>query len=274
MRRVYTEAEINMIRDRYLTEGGAKLAREMNRDPRDVRQKALMMGLRKEPKKRNTVSRNWTPEEDGLIRAEWPLIQRRILGHTAAKLAKRMNVSLPMLRSRAAVLGVRSTFLKTPDWTEVELELLERHQHLNTTQVYRRFRAAGFQRTPAAIHVMRGRQCGQLHENTNAYSASGLAQLMGVSCPQVCRWIKQGLLKATPRSDARHENGSVGDRWLIYPRHVREFIRHNAIYIPIAQADKIWLIDLLIGETAPHIQHSAGTAHTAAGGFDEYQVVS
>jgi hypothetical protein len=274
MRRVYNETEIAAIRARYVAEGATPLAREMDRDPRDVRQKAWMMGLRRESRKRNTVARNWSPEEDGLIRAEWPLIQRRITGHTAAKLSHRLGVTLVMLRSRAALLGVRAKYLKTPDWSDDELELLERYQHLNATQVYRRFRAAGFRRTPTAIHVMRGRQCSPLHENTNAYSANGLAQLMGVSAAQVSRWISRGLLKATPRSDARHDHGGVGDRWLIYPRHVRAFIAAHAVHVPIAQADKIWLVDLLVGETAAHIQHSAGTAHVASGGFDEYQVAA
>jgi len=171
MIRPYTEEEISSIRARYMQEGAARLAREMGRNPCDVRQKAWMMGLRRDPKKRNTQSRDWTPEEDGILRAEWSFIQRRIPGHTAAQLARRLNVSLNMVRSRAALLGVRATYLKNPDWTEAELELLERYQHLSTHNLYRRFKAAGFQRTPTAIHVMRGRQCIPLHENTNAYSA-------------------------------------------------------------------------------------------------------
>ncbi len=275
----YTESEIQLIKDRYIADGARKIAEQIGRGVRNVRSKAWQMGIRKADKCANKLAHCWTGEEDARLRRDWPLIvSRREPGKNATWLAKQMRLSVQQLRSRAATLGLRKTRIKDACWSEDEVELLHSLSHLSTPSVVRHFRKAGFTRSPGAIGVQRSRRDALVCNSSEAYSAHSLSRLMGVSSPLVLRWISRGWLKADPRTPALDCNhGGVGDRWLINPADVREFIYRHISHIDITTVDKFWFVDLLYAEKAnriAEIQHSCGTRKEHAGGFSEYEVMA
>lgn len=144
-------------------------------------------------------------------------------------------------------MGLRRLRLHEPCWTETENELLMDMAHLSTNWIQEKLKKKGFHRTETAITVQRKRLGALVHGNSEAYSAHALANLLGVSPTPVKRWIRLGWLKATPRTESRNDSGGPGDRWLIFPRHVREFILKYTAHVDPSGADKFWLVDLLAG---------------------------
>lgn len=259
----FTAAEIAAIRARYPTEGPGKLATAMNRPPRLVSAKARSMGVFCSPGRRKKTARVWTAEEDGLIRMEWPAITRHMIGHTAAKLARRMNVPVAQLRQRAMALGIRSQFLREPPWTDEEIDLLDRLRHLSLSRLRQRFTDAGYHRTETALSVKRARMGLNVADSTDFYTMNGLAALMGVSNTNILGLIRRGQLKATPRTEAVDSlHGGVGDRWLIWPADVKAMITTYPAHVDISRADKFWLIDLLAGNARIHRQESCGAGES------------
>lgn len=272
----YTADEIAVIQKRFLTDGAQALAAELSRDVASIRTKAWQLGIRRysKPSRR---AKEWTAADDVLIRSEWPFIVSRYKkGRNAAWLAAQLGVSVVQLRSRATILGLRRAKMKDLPWNDDEIEALHDLSHLSVRAIYMRFRKLGFKRTETAIAVARSKHGALVTESDGAYTAHALSRLMGVSPPCVGGWIQRGLLKATPRSDAKTECGGVGDRWLIFPADVREFIRVNRGFIHIARCDQHWFLDLIFGdEGGPvKIQHSAGSRKAAAGGFSEHGVAA
>ncbi len=267
--RQYSSAELDAIRARYLAEGAHQLAAELGRSAAAIRHKAQSIGLRRAPGSASRLRRKWTPEEDGMIRAEWPLIQRKI--KPAAQLAKRMGVGINILRRRAAALGVRATFKRQPAWADAELDILDQYRHLMPEAIAKKLEKAGFTRTPLAIGIKRCKDGYLVCESTDAYSANALARLMGVSDHLVCKWIQRGLLRASPVSDAVRAHNQATSRWIILPQDVRSFIAKHVAHIDISTADKYWLVDLLMGDNKGNAipvlrQNSAGYADN---GFQE-----
>lgn len=277
--RPYSAHEIQIIKERYVTDGARKIAEEIGRGVRNVRTKAWQLGIRKAVKCANSLAHCWTDEEDARLRRDWPMIvSRRELGKNANWLAKQMHLSVEQIRSRAATLGLRKTKLKNPEWSEEEVELLHSLTHLSTESVVRRFKKAGFDRSPGAIGVQRSRRNALVRDSSESYSAHGLAKLMGVSSPLVLKWINRGWLAAKPRTDAVDCNhGGIGDRWIIKPADVRELIYRHVSHIDITTCDKFWLVDLLYSEKTSRIadiQHSCGTRSEIAGGLSEHEVMA
>jgi hypothetical protein len=157
--------------------------------------------------------------------------------------------------------------------------MLMEYAHLSTPALRARFKRAGFIRTEGALLSRRSRIAGPLWDSTGAYSAQGLARLMGCSHTAVSGWIRRGWLKATPRTDAVDtRTGGPADRWLIYPRDVRVLICQYTAHININRADKFWLVDLLAGgdhHALPTLrQDRCGVAHIAADGYAEYELAA
>jgi len=136
----------------------------------------------------------------------------------------------------------RKAFIKS------EIELLDQWLHLPLHSIRARLKRRGFRRTESAIAVQRYRKCGGFFQATGAYSAHQLAQLLGVSSVQVNGWIKKGWLRATPRGDTVAEHGGPGDRWMITPKAVKDFLFDNAALINPRGINFVWLMDLLRGE--------------------------
>jgi hypothetical protein len=74
------------------------------------------------------------------------------------------------------------------------------------------------------------------------YSASGLAQALGIDSHAVTRWIKSGHLKAKCRGTARTEQQN-GDIYLIHEKDVRRFILEHPTDIDLRRVDQIWFLD-------------------------------
>lgn len=244
------------MRERYPTESTRTLAEAIGATPAQVRGKAHAMGLRKSARiqgpqvGRNSSARDWTEAEDALIRRWWPVISARSEpGKSAEWLARQMvKVTVQQVRHRASVLGLRRMRTKEPPWSEAEIELLDQWLHLPLHSIRARLKRRGFRRTESAIAVQRYRKCGGFSQATGAYSAHQLAQLLGVSSIPVNGWIKKGWLRATPRGDTVAAHGGPGDRWLITPKAVKDFLFDNAALINPRGINFVWLMDLLRGE--------------------------
>lgn len=262
----FTPDEVELIRQRYETDGPKKLAEIMDMDKKRVCAKAWKMGLMFDSRRSNNKL-IFTEEQDCIIKREWPLIVRRVGGRTAEKLAKQLKVSRSQLYNRAGILGLRRIMQITADWSDKELELLDRWGHLHPKTISTKLRRAGYRRTEAAIMVKRNRICQLVSENTNCYSAHGLARLLGVSTTPVLRWIRLGYLKATARGDSKHATGGPGDRWMIYPKDVRKFLCLHTAIVDFSCIDKYWLIELLAGDQCiPTLhQNHSGIKHDASG---------
>lgn len=273
--RCYTAEEIEAIRSRYPTEGARQLAKDLDRHPRNVSSKAAMLGVCCQAARRNGRSAEWTEEMDRTLRREWPLLFRRQGGKTVAQLASRWGLTKNQVYYRAAHLGLRRMKIKEPCWSEEELEILNQCHHLTPQIIKKRLQKAGYARTQTAIVVQRNRRHYAVTDGVNAYSAHGLARLMGVECNSILRWINRGLLKAVPRGDSMNTSGGPGDRWIIAPKSARAFIVANVALIDLALADRYWLIDLLAGgDYAEVLQpsqraESCGVRNECTSGFQE-----
>lgn len=265
MAKPFTPEEIAAIEARYPTEGAVKLAAEVGRRRENIIGKARGLGLRCELGHPWSPV-NWTPEMDGVIRAEWQRVQMRSNGLNAARLAKRLGVSRLQLLDRAARIGVSARYVRQPGWTEAEDELLRQLRHFSLATIREKMRAAGYQRTENAISSRIGKLRCRLSDSDEVYSANQLAALMGVSTVKVGNWIKRGELKAKPRTDtADHRNGGVADRWMISRAAVRSLLIDYTAQVDISRADKFWLVDLLAGDRPRklHMQDSCGAGYMA-----------
>lgn len=280
--RPYTVPEIQAIQSRYVAEGAGLLAQEQDRAPRAIRVKAWALGIRRKSDRANRIAHQWTEAEDLLLRKEWGAVtSRKKSGHNVSWLAKKIGLSPQQCRSRAAHLGLARQQIKEKEkpWTEDEIELLHQTVHFSSKHQATLFRKKGFHRTQTALVVARQRFGVQVHESADAYSANGLARLMGVTTVATCGWIRRGWLKAKPRTDATDAfHGGVGDRWLILPKDVRRFICDYISHLDLSAVDKYWLVDLLVDPNtegwSAKIQQKSGTRHEAAGGYEEYGVAA
>lgn len=74
--------------------------------------------------------------------------------------------------------GWVSTTSKSPDWSDEEIRILERHAHLVEESIQRYLKRAGYSRTVTAITLKRRRM--RLLQNLEGMSARMLAQCLGV----------------------------------------------------------------------------------------------
>lgn len=239
------------VRDRYPVEPTLALAQALGVTEEQLRYKACSMGVTKGSgaRGRNGLAWPWSEAEDALIRRWWPVVSSRAEPEkTADWLARQLGVSTAQVRHRVAVLGLCRLRVKEPPWTDDELELLDQCLHLPPPTIRARLRRRGFRRTEAAIVVQRYRRLGGLAQATGGYSASQLADFLGVSVTPVAGWIKKGWLKATPRGETVAAHGGPGDRWTITPRAIRQFLFENAALVNPRGINFVWLMDLLRGE--------------------------
>lgn len=251
--KIWTEPELNAIQQRYPVEATSVLAAEFGVEPRQLRCKAFTMGVQKleareTGKFRNRKARNWTGQEDAMIREWWPVIaNREQQGKNAAWLAQKLGVSVTQVRQRAATQGLRKMRQKELPWSDEELGLLDHYLHLTPKGIRHQLARRGYRRTEAAITVQRYRVLGGLANAMGGYSAHQLASFLGINTAPVIGWIKKGWLKADPRGDTVAEHGGPGDRWNITPKAVRDFLYDNAALINPRGINFVWLMDLLRG---------------------------
>src|SRR5574343_337455 len=167
--KIWTEPEMQALRNRYPVESTAVLAVDLGVDPVQLRHKAFSMGVKKQiavqdtKKFRNRKARNWKASEDEMIKTWWPVISHRAQpGKNSQWLANQLGVSLVQVRTRAAALGLRVQRQKEPLWSDDELELLDQCLHLTPRQIRHRLMRKSYHRSEAAIVVQRYRKLGVL----------------------------------------------------------------------------------------------------------------
>jgi hypothetical protein len=141
---------------------------------------------------------------------------------------------------RGAELGI--TRAKEQPWISAEEELLERFGHLTPSGIQRRFSAAGYSRSVAAIQIKLHRN--RIKQNLDGYSATQLADAFGVDVHKVLSWIRRGLLKAQARGTNRVAVQG-GDTWWISQHQAKRFVLRAPEEIDLARVEKIWFLDLL-----------------------------
>ena len=190
---------------------------------------------------------NWTAEQDEQLRLAYDA------GHFKTGILKRLaqqwGVADWVPSYRAQQLGFsRVRESSGRHWSQAELAILDRNQHLTSRVLSLRLRKAGFPRSTTAVRIKRLQQrC----RERRGYSASELSELMGVTPGTICKWIQRGLLKAKRRTDHNAGGPNGGEHpWLIRSRAVKQFIVENTSAVHLGRCDKHWLVDLLTNKQA------------------------
>lgn len=138
---------------------------------------------------------------------------------------------------RANVLGLSRA--QEPYWTEKEEAILVRYGHLTDVQLQKHLKAAGFSRTPVAIHLKMTRL--RIRRNLDGYSAHQLSLAFGVDSHKVLRWINRKMLAAERRGTAHVER----DTFWIRHADVQRFVATYPNEIDLAKVEKFWFLDLV-----------------------------
>jgi hypothetical protein len=191
----------------------------------------------------NSYTHKWkyrpTTQTDNLIRDAYS--RQRLGDRSALKAASRqLGWTRSAICKRGAELGLAR--VKEKAWSEYEEQLLEEFGHLAPSGLQRKLSAAGFARSVAAIQVKLNRN--RIKSNLPGYSASRLADALGVEVRKVLRWIQRKFLKAEPRGTGRTP-AQGGDIWWISDRSVRAFVLRFPEEIDLARVEKIWFLNLL-----------------------------
>lgn len=260
----WTEEDRQLIRLHY-AETGTKVLRQLmpDRPLGGIRLIANAMGITCVKARRNKKAVDWTPKEDATIRGKFPLIRMRSHPMTLAKLAELLGKTPLQVRYRAMLLGLTRVNPKQRDWTEDEKEFVAEHAHRSIAWIRDALRRKGYpRRSESSIATMRCRINCSVVGNGVVYSACELGYLMGKDSRQVTLWIKQGLLKAKPRTDSIDPlHGGVGDRWEIKPADVRTFIFKYPAYLDLPLVDKNWFLTIIEDQHVPrprYVQESCG----------------
>lgn len=154
--------------------------------------------------------------------------------------ARRTGLSTSSVSRIAARLGVG--LVRTIDgirWKSAEDELLEECCHLAAHRLAKRLLATcGTVRSEAAIK-QRLKRLGIRRESRCGYTASRLAELMGVDQKTVSNWISRGMLRAT-------HTGHAGGWHNIEPEDVVRFVARHPEAFKLARVDQLWFLDLLM----------------------------
>lgn len=246
----WTEEEKDLIRQHYPRTGTRDLKTLLpHRQPNGIRNMASKLGCQFAPRKRNRLAKDFTPEQDALIRRHYPGIRMRTNPMTVETLAKKVGATTYQIRHQALRLGLIAMRKKQPDWTTEEDNFLEEHVHRSVRWIREALLRMGYRRTESGISNRRKRLDLRIVGNGSAYSANELGRMIGKSSRVVVKWIANGLLAAKPRTasvDPIH--GGVGDRWEIKPKAVREFIRKYPAHFDLGAVDKYWFLSVVFDD--------------------------
>lgn len=246
--RPWTTRELTLL-DQHYRRGGLEAARAAlpHRTPGAIYQKAVLkLGIRLG--RRNVRGAWWTQSDqiDALLRE---VFERPAGRQALTALAKRVDRPRWWLSRRALALGLKAPRFADPDWSEAEIELLAQTAHLSPRVAQRKFAAAGFRRSEAAVIVKRKRERCRPSDN-GYYTATQLAELLGIGCAKtITRAIRAGELRASPRGTARTSQQG-GDHWWIREQDLRAYIVAHPMRIDLRKvpvASTSWFIQLLTG---------------------------
>lgn len=245
-RRPWTAQERALLCQAYV-EGGIAKARAAlpYRGDRGLYMEAHKLGLRSPTQKPRSIRRYETSEHiDAAIRAYYQSERMNDFGRCGA-FARQLNRPDWWIRKRAAILGLAVPRLKPVEWSQAELDLLEKHGHKALANIRRILKTNGFVRTETAIGLQLKRR-GIERSSMDEYSAHALAKLMGVDSKTVTRWIAVDGLPAKRRGTHRTaEQG--GDAWVITRSSLRRWIASHQQLVDLRKVDRFWFLDLALG---------------------------
>lgn len=222
-----------------------KLLPHMSR--KAIRAAAGNRGIKYLPNRRNTLASEWPAEADAYLKKHYWKIRLRNGRMTKAAIGRALGKSPYQVSRRAAELGLVRHGVKQPEWTDEQAEFLADHVGRSSEWIRAAMVRRGWPaRSVSGIASKRKKMGITVNGNGSIYSASELARLLGASNRAVCAWIRDGLLKAKPRTaaiDSRH--GGVGDRWEIRPHEARNFIFKHPAYIDLGAVDKYWFLSIM-----------------------------
>jgi hypothetical protein len=160
------------------------------------------------------------------------------------EIARRLKVPRWAVNRRAAALGLSRP--KDRPWSPQDEAYLEANLHRFSTKTL----ASKLERSPTAVKL-KAKRLG-LRKYDEGYTASSLAQALGVDPHWVLARIRSGKLRASHRhTERRPQQG--GDSWLITDEALVEFLREHPYDIDLRKVDSLWFMDLI----APYLQRSA-----------------
>lgn len=190
------------------------------------------------------IKYNHTKESDDLIKKAYFITDNKI--EKQKILEKAMIVlnscSRNTIYRRAVELGLTKPTRKFPRWTPTEDEILLKYSHLSLDVIIDKLKDKSFVRTQSGIvtriHELFGFGGSKIaREDKGIYSATSLANLLGVSYNSIKRAIKYKQLKATRISEK--------DDWQIKIKDIKNFIKEYPLKINKEKCNLVWIIDIL-----------------------------
>lgn len=174
----------------------------------------------------------WTEAQDAFLRREYdPAVKDR-----AQRIADRLGMPRWAVNRRAVALGLSRP--KDRPWSDADKDYLETNYHRTSmTAMVSRLR-----RSPTAIKL-KAKRLG-FRKYDEGYTASSLAEALGVDPHWVLARLRSGKLQATQRrTDRRAEQG--GDSWLITDEALLEYLREHPYDVDLHKVDSFWFMDLI-----------------------------
>jgi len=160
------------------------------------------------------------------------------------EIAERLNIPRWAVNRRAAALGLSRP--KDRPWSAQEEAYLEANFHHSSTKAL----ARRLGRSPTAVKL-KAKRLG-LRKYDEGYTASSLAEALGVDPHWVLARIRSGKLRASHRHTER-TLGQGGDSWLITDEAVLDYLAAHPYDLDLRKVDSLWFMDLI----APYLQRSA-----------------
>ena len=157
-----------------------------------------------------------------------------------------VKLKLPRWRvsRRAREIMAYEPRIKEPNWSEAELKILKDNAHKTPITIRKILKKSGFTRSATGI-LLKRRRLEWTGKNLAGYSASLLAQCLGIDQHSITNLINKGHLKAKRRGTAR--KNPKEDYWWIIEEDIKKFIIESIGLIDIRKVDKFWLVDILTG---------------------------
>jgi hypothetical protein len=191
----------------------------------------------------------WNDITDAVLRSASGGYDPTVRGRSQ-EIADRLGVPRWAVNRRAAALGLSRP--KDRPWSAQDEAYLEANFHHVSAKALARRLA----RSPTAVKLKAKRL--RLRKYDEGYTASSLAEALGVDPHWVLARIRSGKLRASHRHTER-TLGQGGDSWLVTDEAVVKFLAVHPYDIDLRKVDSLWFMDLL----APYLQRSVSGSQRA-----------
>lgn len=178
----------------------------------------------------------WTEEQLEIVRTRYECTWA-----SAVLLSLRVGKSPAAIKNKAQILGICRGYATLRRWTEKEIELLT--ENLTRLPVYQV--AKKLKRTPSAVASKARRLKLSRRVRDGHYTATEVAEILGVRVPYVLRWIQRGELKAEASSKPKSDGTIV--RWIIWEKDIRSFVIDHARSLSGRNVDLLALVFIFTG---------------------------